>query len=124
MSDSVLLVIGVLLAAVVVGGCLRLLSVRATQRIAELVGIEFPAVVFFGSEDCSSCRPARAALSAAGIRFSEMTWESDSAQFEALDIAEVPTTWVVDEMGRIRSEISGTPTAWDLRKAKLQLSAK
>ena len=119
-----LLVGGVVLVAGLVGLGVRQMRPAKPGTVADVVGIDFPAVVFFGSADCVSCRPARSALVNAGVPFTELTWERNSEMFERLEIAEVPTTWVIDRVGQIRANIIGTPSGRELRKAKLQLPRK
>lgn len=70
----------------------------------------FPAVLFFSSETCDSCPPAReVVVAAAGGRLRDYTWQVHPGILRRLRIDAVPTTWVVDVDGRVEAVFAGRP---------------
>lgn len=70
----------------------------------------FPAVLFFSSDTCESCPPAReVVVAAAGGRLREHTWQVHPGILRRLRIDAVPTTWVVDRDGRVEAVFAGRP---------------
>lgn len=82
--------------------------------------MEFPAVVLFGSDSCVSCVPVITALRTAGVAFTEVSWENNARQIEELQILQVPTTWMIDGLGRVELVVEGTLSRRHLRILKLQ----
>jgi len=59
-----------------------------------------PGVHFFASSTCSTCVPARRALTAVyGSAFTETVYETDPTRFAALGIESVPTVYVLGSDG-------------------------
>jgi hypothetical protein len=70
----------------------------------------FPAVLFFSSDTCDSCPPAReVVVAAAGGRLRDYTWQVHPGVLRRLRVDAVPTTWVVDGDGRVEAVFAGRP---------------
>ncbi|MDH3306367.1 MAG: hypothetical protein OEO77_02420 [Acidimicrobiia bacterium] len=82
----------------------------------------FPAVFYFGDEDCVSCKPTAAAIAEAGLRVRTISWGMDAVVFERLQVDEVPTLWGVDRRGRLVRVVTGVPGPRDLARLKSQQS--
>lgn len=122
MSDPtrIAVVVAVLLSAAALGWLARRRS--APNRMLGSEHGPFPAALFFGSETCQSCRPAWAAIVAAGLEVRQYTWEHDQQMFEQWGIEEVPLLWIVDRLGRVRQQVTGVPEPRALRRAKSQIA--
>lgn len=78
----------------------------------------FPTVLFFSSETCDTCPPAREVVVAAtGGRMRDHTWQVHPGILRRLRIDAVPTTWVVDDGGRVEAVFAGRPDPDELASA-------
>jgi thiol-disulfide isomerase/thioredoxin len=133
MSVSLLIVIGVLVAAlavaVVVGrlmtrrdGVLRSID-DAAADVPEL-GLPRgrPAIVHFSASWCGPCAGVRRVVDDVcadlpGVAPVEIDMDADPAAARALSVLSLPTTFIFDADGRQRYRSSGVPKAIDLRSA-------
>jgi hypothetical protein len=111
----------VLVAAAGAGVVTRYVMKRRSQVDASSLRhlTTFPAIMVFGSTDCASCAPVLETYAAAGVVFTELSWERDAKLFEEVGILSVPTTWGVDARGKVRILVEGTPSRWELKKLEL-----
>ncbi len=78
----------------------------------------FPAVLFFSSDTCESCPPAReVVVAAAGGRMRDYTWQVHPGILRRLRIDAVPTAWVVDRDGRVEAVFAGRPEPGEVAAA-------
>jgi thiol-disulfide isomerase/thioredoxin len=133
MSVSLLIVIGVLVAAlavaVVVGrlitrrdGVLRSID-DAAVAVPDL-GLPSgrPAIVHFSASWCGPCAGVRRVVDDVcadlpDVAHVEIDMDADPAAARALSVLSLPTTFIFDADGRQRYRSSGVPKAVDLRSA-------
>jgi len=99
MSDLTLRL--VLIACALVVTLLVLVTVRTINRRRPTVidpADLLPGIYLFSSSTCLDCRPASAMMleTLGAGRFTEFTWEDQPQRFQAMGIASVPSTVVVD----------------------------
>lgn len=120
MSDTVLQVLLVAVAAAVVGGVA--LGTRRWQRPGHPpvdVGLaDLPAgIIVFTSTDCSTCHEALAAVKALDVPVREVTWELEPQLLESAGVSAVPLTVLRRGDGTVVDQIVGVPSARRLRRA-------
>lgn len=97
---------------------------RSSSIITWPVGaIEGPAIVFFSSRTCDSCREARRILDEAvgADAYLEMGWEDDPERWAGFGVETVPTTVLVNRAGRVVGEMVGAPDSRRLRRFSRKL---
>jgi hypothetical protein len=78
-------------------------------------------VLFFSSDTCDSCPPAREVVAAAaGGRLRDYSWQVHPGILRRLRIDAVPTTWVVDGDGRVEAVFAGRPEPGDVVAAAVR----
>lgn len=112
---------------------LTLLAVRLVPRRDEAdqgpVRIEslgpWPAVLFFASRDCETCRPVRQRLHelTGDIPLREILHQDHPGLFSEARVAVVPLTVVVDGEGSVVAQLPGMPPRRDLRQALRQAAS-
>jgi len=112
-----LLVAGVVVAAVAVTGMARRFQRPVHPPVAAGELQPEGGIVFFSSTDCGTCGRARARLEELGVPVREVTWELEAAVFARLGVEAVPLTVVVAPDGRSTGTFAGVPSRRGLRRA-------
>ena len=112
-----LLVVGVVVAAVVVGRIMRRWQ-RPTHPPVDLAGLGLPpGIIAFTSTQCDNCKKVMAIVGSINVPVREVTHELEGSLFDAAGVEAVPLLVVTDRSGVVARQLAGTPSKAAVRRA-------
>jgi len=109
-AARLLLVLGVLAIAGLVGFILTRLQRPPHPTLVVQGDGDRPGVVMFTSLECATCKETIALLRSYDIAFREITHELEPQRFEAWRVLAVPLIVILDDGGAVVDAIAGVPS--------------